>query len=164
MFMTVVLSFVTTLATANPVYIPKNIKLKGIEKGTLNTTSLQQYDMTVISFFASWCGKCGKTMHDLNRMTTKVDGVNWVALSVDEEMESAREFFHHLPKKYGKLKNKAYLDKNVKVAESLDVESLPAYVIVDKKGKVIYSGSGHPTDTQLKLMQSILTRKQGLAH
>jgi len=152
----------STVASADSNSLPKNFKFKGLNKGEVFTqASLKKSDLTVISFFASWCGKCSETMYELNNIAGQFDDVQWVALSVDEDVGTAKDYFKYLPQKYKGLKKKAYIDVDVTLATSIDLDALPAYVIVDSKGKVIHSGSGHPNANGLKLIKSVIAKNTG---
>lgn len=135
--------------------LPEKFQLQGITQGNLQRRDIEKSELTVISFFAHWCGNCSKTMYKLNQLVKKEKDVSWVAISLDEEMSQAKGYFKYLPKKYQSLKKKAYLDPNTEVASTIDVDSLPAYVIVNKKGMVIHSGQGQPSKSEVKRIQKI---------
>jgi len=142
-------------AADDQIKLPSHFDLKGVASGSFNEKSVKEYDFTVISFFASWCRKCSTTMHKLNDTVKTEKGVRWVAVSVDEDIEMAREYFKYLPAEHKKLKHKTYLDPNVEVAKAIKVKALPTYVIVDRKGKVIHAASGHPDAKEIQKIRKL---------
>lgn len=140
--------------------LPKDFSLKGLKEGKFKAKDLKKYNLTIVSFYADWCSNCSKTMYKLDKTAERYKGVRWVGLSVDEKIASAKDYFKHLPKKFKKLNKKAYFDKDAELASTVDIEALPAYIIVDKKGDVVHSGSGYPDRSEMNKIKKVLKNKK----
>jgi len=148
------------LEAKTPERLPKTFTLKGLKQGKFRSKDLKKHDLTIISFYASWCNGCKKTMYKLDKISERFDGVRWLGISVDETMADAKDYFKHLPKKFKQLDKKAYFDKDLKLARTVDVDALPAYIIVNKRGDVIHEGTGHPTRKELAEIRKVLKSKK----
>jgi peroxiredoxin len=95
----------------------------------------------VVSFWASWCGPCRMELPVLRSFyerTHKLDSdFDIVAISLDEDRDAAERMANEL-----KLPFLVLLDPSQKSAGAYGVWSIPMLFIVDKSGRVTYSGSG----------------------
>jgi peroxiredoxin len=95
----------------------------------------------VVSFWASWCGPCRMELPVLRsfyQRAHKPDAdFDIVAISLDEDRDSAERMANDL-----KLPFPVLLDSSQKSAAAYGVWGIPALFIVDKSGRVSYSGSG----------------------
>jgi peroxiredoxin len=95
----------------------------------------------VVSFWASWCGPCRMELPVLRsfyQRTHKPDSdFDIVAISLDEDRDAAERMANEL-----KLPFPVLLDPSQKSATAYGVWSIPMLFIVDKSGRVTYSGSG----------------------
>ena len=135
--------------------LPKDFKLSGLESGVIKPKNLRN-KITIMQFWASWCGSCSKTMKTLHGISKGHRNVKFVSVSVDEDLESAHNYFKDLPKNLQPLKKFAYFDNDAKLATALDIEALPAYIVIDSKGNIIEADEGQPNKSQIKKLKSII--------
>jgi peroxiredoxin len=95
----------------------------------------------VVSFWASWCSPCRMELPVLRSFyerTHKPDSdFDIIAISLDEDRDAAERMANEL-----KLPFPVLLDPLQKSATAYGVWGIPALFIVDKSGRVTYSGSG----------------------
>ncbi len=91
--------------------------------------------VTVIEVWASWCGDCVKAMPKLKDLQANNPNVDYVFISMDKAVDKWKtEIEKH------ELKGDHYWTKEGMKGEfgkSIDLDWIPRYIIIDKKGKII---------------------------
>lgn len=119
--------------------------------------TLKGHDLTIVQFWASWCTGCGAVMADLAKRTKVDSSVGYASISVDEDMESARNYFRAKPAEVREALPNVWLDAGgAKVGSALNIKSLPLIVITTSDGRVVQSMQGHPKPAELTAMISKL--------
>jgi cytochrome c biogenesis protein CcmG, thiol:disulfide interchange protein DsbE len=87
--------------------------------------------VVVISFWADWCPLCKKEMHNLQALYQQYHkrGLSIVAINIAQDKDTASAFIKDLNLSYQVL-----LDTDGSVASSYAIASLPAALIIDRKG------------------------------
>lgn len=118
--------------------------------------SPQKGKVYVIDFWASWCGPCRDSMPHLFAMKQKYanDGVEFAAISIDEDAEAATDYLHKLGKAlpiYFAIDNK---DQTWKAwGRAAGRNSIPSTFIVGKDGKIAWIG--HPMRLEPELKKAL---------
>lgn len=133
----------TIEAKSNLASLPKTFSLIGLSGGKLVPADIKNR-YVIMQFWASWCIGCKATMKTMNHLFGDSKSVSLVTISVDETMEDAKKYFKNLPKSYDNLKSKSYWDPGAKIAEALQVQSIPTIILLDKKSRTIEMIRGHP--------------------
>ena len=97
-------------------------------------------NLTVIEFFASWCEACQKEAPEIGKLAEKYgkQGAQFYGVSVDFDPSQSKEFV----KEYG-LTYPVLWDHTQEAQLRFDVEEVPATIILDKTGKMVYRTQGH---------------------
>lgn len=94
----------------------------------------------LLVFWATWCPHCNEAVPAINEIQSRLsDRLQILALDFMESGEKVKAFM--------KAKNVSYpvlLDRNGKVARQYRVLGIPTYVVLDKKGVIVYSGNDLP--------------------
>ena len=96
--------------------------------------------VVVVDFWASWCGPCKQAFPSLDALQKKYgDKVTVVAVSIDESKGDMDAFVKKTKPSFTIVR-----DKTQKLAEKLDIQSIPTTFILGKDGKVfdIHNGFG----------------------
>lgn len=96
--------------------------------------------VTMVDFFASWCGPCAKSLPELDAFASEheADGVRLVLVSLDEDPNVAGAFLDRLG-----VKRPAAVDPTLAIAKRFHVEKLPMTFVVNAAGTIVWSGKHH---------------------
>jgi thiol-disulfide isomerase/thioredoxin len=107
----------------------------------------------LIEFWATWCGNCRELMPALLDAEKKFGKkVKFVALAVaiNQSPERVRRFIAAHP-----LPHETFYDTDGKAAGAFDAPATSYVVILDKTGKVVYTGLGGKQDLQAALKKAL---------
>lgn len=148
----------STPASAAPKALPSSFQLKSLKgKASLDADDLKGKTV-VLQFWASWCEGCGKVMGILAPIVAEYKDALFVPVSVDESMNDAKTYFKKQDPAVRPLEAKAYLDQDAALATALKIEALPSVAIVNGKGKVLKSYTGHLSKSQIAEIKKILEK------
>lgn len=126
-----------------PAPIVNELPLKLIESfpAVSNVPSLKckQY---LVNFWATWCPPCLEEMPSLEHLYRQLqhdDKVCFVAVSVDDKLETVSSFLANFPTR---LNFPIVLDKSGKFAQSLGITKFPETFLLGNEGKVIFRWFG----------------------
>lgn len=123
--------------------------------GTTIDTSKFKGKVTLVNYFASWCGPCKKEFPYLVRYQKELKGKGFqvVSIGVDTTPEPSLEF----AKKFG-ANFPVISDPESVLMGKMMVYSMPASYLVDKTGKIVYYHTGFkPEEDAEPLKQKILS-------
>jgi thiol-disulfide isomerase/thioredoxin len=107
----------------------------------------------VIEFWAAWCENCEKLLPAMQKAEAKYRGkVKFVgvAVSVNETPNRVRL---HVAKH--KVPGAQFFDYSGDATEKWDVPATSHVVVVDKKGKVVYTGVGADQDIEAAIKKAL---------
>ena len=89
----------------------------------------------VIEVWASWCGDCVKAMPKINELQANNPDVAYVFISMDKTVENWKKGIakHELKGDHFMANDQM---KGV-FAKAIDLDWIPRYIILDKKGKIV---------------------------
>jgi thiol-disulfide isomerase/thioredoxin len=116
--------------------------------GNKNKIEHEEGRVMLIDVWATWCGYCVKPMDEnlaiFREIKETFPNVDIIALSCDSD-NAHRNWVDFLKaKKWGELQH--YRNKNI--MQYFGLESIPHIFIIDKEGKIFYSG--HPSKINVK--------------
>jgi thiol-disulfide isomerase/thioredoxin len=91
--------------------------------------------VTVIEVWASWCGDCVKAMPKVKDMQANNPNVDYIFISMDKAFDKWKNGIEK-----HELKGEHYWATDGMKGEfgkSIDLDWIPRYIILDKKGKII---------------------------
>lgn len=112
------------------------------KKMAFNQT-VEKGKVTMISFWATWCVPCKKEIKNVREKLPawhKETDFNYMTVSIDESRAEG------LVRSYAKSQGwdfPYYIDPNSDLKRSLNFQTVPFTMIVDKNGKVAYMHSGY---------------------
>ena len=143
------LSSLAACAAAKPVLNKDDPPLKGLTdfEGKPAVVPAILGHVTIVDFWASWCGPCRQAFRYMDQLyrTYKSDGLEMIAVCVDDDAEAGRRFWAltrpHFPVAW---------DPGGEVRERFSVLSLPTTVLFDPKGFLVQRNEGFdPADHRL---------------
>lgn len=104
-------------------------------------SSYKNKQPVLLFFWTTWCPFCRKELRDLNQLypELKKDDLEVLAIDVGESPDKVKSFI----KGYA-LSFKVLLDKDTVVAQTYSILGVPTYVLVDKKGSVVFQDHYFP--------------------
>lgn len=106
-----------------------------------NTVSLHEFHGSVVylTFWASWCVPCRQEMPYLTQLWQRhhASGLQVIGINVEEDAALARQFAAELD-----LPFPLAWDQNRAVSELYRVPGFPTHFIVDRRGRIRFSGLG----------------------
>jgi len=99
-----------------------------------------KHKVTVIDFWASWCGPCLKEMPELKNMYEKYHdkGLGIIGVSLDTEMESWKKAVERLGITWVQVSDLRGWENEA--AQLFGVQAIPHTIIIDNKGNLIGYG------------------------
>lgn len=105
------------------------------------TVRLRDYRdrVVVVDFWATWCGPCHIQAEILKPLYERyrTEGVEFLAISLGEEVETVRGFLARRPLPYPVL-----TDAEDRLSARHELFSLPSLMIVDRSGTIAYFQAG----------------------
>jgi len=96
--------------------------------------------VVIVDFWASWCRPCAASLPFYEALQGKYGdrGLTVVAVSVDEDRETARAFVSQLKLKLLRVVH----DKGAVIAKRYDPPTMPTAYLIDRKGRIagVYTG------------------------
>jgi thiol-disulfide isomerase/thioredoxin len=159
--------FVTVIAAGFFVAAPVSAQDLGIEVGSTapavvvqsldgKSVNLGQYigkTPMLIEFWATWCPNCRELMPTLldaqKKYGKQVKFVN-LAVAINQSPEKVRRFLAAHP-----LPHETFYDLDGKAAGAFDAPATSYVVVLDKSGKVVYTGLGGKQDLEAALKKAL---------
>jgi thiol-disulfide isomerase/thioredoxin len=158
--------FVSALLLAGLLATPVLAQDLGIEVGSkapaviVHTLDGKQVDLgqyigktpMLIEFWATWCGNCRELMPALLQAEKKYGKkVKFVALAVaiNQSPERVRRYIAAHP-----VPHETFYDTEGKAAGAFDAPATSYIVVLDKTGKVVYTGLGGKQDLEAALRKT----------
>lgn len=117
-------------------------------------------EVVLLDFWATYCKPCKVELPILDRMQAKYKkkGLKVVSVAVDEDPQDAKDFLAQHPVALMTL-----FDAKDEVRPTLALETLPAILLVDRKGKIRYVHKGALAEDDpafLKEVETLLREKK----
>lgn len=95
--------------------------------------------ITVVDFWASWCGPCREELPELQRLAAEYAprGVRFLTVNLDSDLDAARDLARRLG-----LTLPVALDTDKRVANAYRLPTMPTSVVIDRSGRVRHVHAG----------------------
>jgi cytochrome c biogenesis protein CcmG, thiol:disulfide interchange protein DsbE len=140
-----------------------NVTLKDLQGNTVNIAELaSEGKPLIVSFWATWCTPCKKELTnyaDLYEDWQADFGVKVVAISIDDARNTAKV------KSYVngvKWPFQVLLDPNEDMKRSLNFQTVPFTILIDKDGNIVYRHNSYVEGDEY-VMEEKLKKLSGIA-
>lgn len=146
--------FITTVLHAQDLPNTQIKDLKSSQKIAFDET-LEKGKVTVVSFWATWCVPCKKEIKNISLKLPewkKEADFNYETISIDESRAEG------LARSYAISQGWAfpyYIDANSDLKRSLNFQTVPFIVVIDKSGKVAYTHSGYEEGSEDEIFNKV---------
>jgi|GEM_PF-6423095 len=117
----------------NPIKIPEDYMVADLSGNTMQLTSLLGDDITILAFWATWCGYCAREFPQMDSTVPELSshGVKFLPIARgDDAPEKIDQFF-----KRGNIKNlESVIASTPALYKQLGVAGYPTFLAVDKNG------------------------------
>jgi DsbE subfamily thiol:disulfide oxidoreductase len=115
-------------------------------------------EVTLVNFWASWCGPCRREQPGLERLSKelKKQGVEFVGINFQDDRAAALAYVDEFDVTYPSV-----ADREGILAYRFGVPYLPATVLVDARGQMRYRLAGAQTETTLRKYLTQLLAERG---
>jgi len=113
-----------------------DFKLPDLRLSPVTLSAYKNKQPVLLFFWTTWCPFCGRELKELNvKYKSLADrGLEILAINVGEPAYRVNSFI----KNQG-LSFKIVLDEDARVAGSYGIMGIPAFILVDKKGRIIFT-------------------------
>jgi thiol-disulfide isomerase/thioredoxin len=129
------------------------VTVQAMDGKTVNLASYFGKTPVLIEFWATWCPNCKELMPTLLDAEKKYGGkVKFMAIAVaiNQSPEKVRRWLAAHP-----LPHDTYYDVDGKAAGAFDAPATSYVVVVDKTGRVVYTGLGGKQDLEAALKKAL---------
>jgi peroxiredoxin len=112
--------------------------------------------VALVSFWATWCEACNREMDALNRLqarTAQRDDVVVLGVAVGEERDKVASFAHRRGLTYAQL-----VDEHFLLADALGQHRLPATLVLDRTGRIVFRGDALDARSLDALQRAIIAK------
>lgn len=116
---------------------------------------IEKGKVTVVSFWATWCIPCKKEIKNISNALPKWKqeaDFNFVTISIDETRAEG------IARTYAKSQGWSfpyYIDPNSDLKRSLNYQSVPFTLIIDKTGKIAFRHTGYEEGGEAQVLEKI---------
>ncbi len=96
----------------------------------------------LLAFWATWCPHCNAAVPDINRMHAELSPGGKLRILALDYRESERKVRAFIAEK--KVGYTVLMDRRGDVARKFRVVGIPTYILIDRRGRVVYRGHELP--------------------
>ena len=129
------------------------VELSNLTGGTAGVRGLAEGRVALVSMWATWCDACMKELDALNRLdASTAAGRDAVVIGVDvgEDPDTVAAFAKRRGLRYAQL-----VDRDFVFADALGQRRVPATLVVDRHGRIVYRGDALDTRSLEALRRAI---------
>lgn len=121
--------------------IAPDFNLNDVNNQPVTLSSYRDKSPVLLFFWTTWCPYCLSQLKLLNKMYPGLvkDGIEVLAVNLREAKAKVEKFI----KRYD-INYRVLLDSDAEAAYAYDILGIPTYVLIDKKGNIVFSDNYFP--------------------
>lgn len=118
-----------------------DFKLQDLYQDVFQLSDYKDKQPLILFFWTTWCPFCQNELRVLNGMYPGIlkDGAALLSVDVGELPDTVESFTNSYHLSYRVL-----LDRDTSMSRAYNAFGVPTYVLIDKKGRIIFSGNYFP--------------------
>ena len=150
------LAFLFMAVAVNAQELP-NTQIKDVSSGkkTAFNETVTKGKVTIVSFWATWCVPCKKEIKNISLKLAdwkKEADFNFMTVSIDEVRAEGLVRTYALSQGWT---FPFYIDANSDLKRSLNFQSVPFTIIIDKNGKVAFTHTGYEEGGEAEIFAKV---------
>ena len=135
---------VSAKSSTNKSRLAPDFELLDIHQDTVTLGDYKNKQPLILFFWTTWCPFCQKELSVLNDMYASLvqDDFEVLAINVGESTDTVNTF---LDSNSYNLMFRVLLDQDTKVATSYNLMGVPTYIVVNKKGEIVFQDNSFPS-------------------
>lgn len=125
-----------------------DFKLNDLSKNSVTLSEYRDKQGVVLFFWTTWCPFCLRELRTLNNRYLQLLKNDWELLAINVAEPAYR--VESYVKRYS-LVFKVLLDRAAKAADSFGIMGVPTYIMIDKKGQIIFRDNYFPEEKYKEL-------------
>lgn len=119
----------------------RDFQLKSLDNTSVTLSSFKGSKNVLLLFWTTWCPYCRDQLIESSNKNAEYrkNDIELLAINIGETTSKVEKFL-----KSKNLTLKVLMDGDSRVAEAFKVMGIPTYVLVNKKGEIVYSGHSFP--------------------
>jgi len=121
--------------------VAPDFKLQDLYQDIFQLSDYKDKQPLLLFFWTTWCPFCQNELRVLNGMYAGFlkDGVELLSVNVGELPDTVESFTNTYHLSYRVL-----LDRDTNMSRAYGASGVPAYILIDKKGRIIFKGNYFP--------------------
>lgn len=126
-----------------------DFSLQDLSQNTFNLSSYKDRQPVILFFWTTWCPFCRKELKALKELYPQLqkEGLELFSIAVGEPNYKVENFAESYA-----LNFKVLIDRDTNVAEAYDILGVPTYVLIDKKGRIVFRTNYFPKEKYKELI------------
>ncbi|UKJ08567.1 TlpA family protein disulfide reductase [Solitalea lacus] len=106
--------------------------------------------VVVVDIWATWCGPCKKEIPYMKTLEKEFHGKDIVFMSVSTDKLEDKDKWLKMVKEMEMTGVQLHAGQGTKISQDYKINSIPRFLVIDKKGNIVSEDAPNPSDPRLK--------------
>lgn len=139
---------ICSIQAEEPLNLAPDFSLQDLSQNTVDLSSYKDKHPVILFFWTTWCPFCVRELKALSQIYPQLEseGLELFPIAVGEPRYKVENFIERQG-----LDLKVLLDKDADVAYAYGILGVPTYILIDKKGYIVFRGNSFPQGSYKEL-------------